>query len=112
MVAGGSVSGLSRRLPNSGTRAFWALALFIAVQVADGVLTAVGIGRFGPTIEGNPLLVHSILTLGSTPALLIAKAVAILAGTLLHIHSYHLVLAFLTVAYVFATVIPWAILLG
>jgi hypothetical protein len=105
-------SGSSRRLPNSNTRAFWALALFVAVQVADGVLTAVGIGRFGPSIEANPLLVHSIVTLGSTPALLMAKAVAILAGTLLHVHSYHLVLALLTVTYVFATLIPWVILLG
>jgi hypothetical protein len=111
-VAGGLRSSLSMRLPNSNTRAFWALALFVAVQIGDGVLTAVGIGRFGPSIEANPLLVHSIVTFGSAPALLTAKAVAIVAGGLLHAHSYHLVLALLTVAYVFATLIPWAILLG
>ncbi len=111
-MAGASPSSFAARLPNSNTRAFWALALFIAVQVADGVLTAVGIGRFGTTIEANPLLVRSMVTLGSAPALLLAKGVAIVAGTLLHVHSYHLVLALLTVAYVFATLIPWAILLG
>jgi hypothetical protein len=111
-VPAGLRSSLSRRLPNSNTRAFWALALFVAVQIADGVLTAVGIGRFGPSIEANPLLVHSMVTFGSAPALLMAKAVAIVAGGLLHAHSYHLVLALLTVAYVFATLIPWAILLG
>jgi hypothetical protein len=111
-VAAVLLSAFSRRLPDTDTRAFLALALFIAVQVGDGVLTAVGIGRFGPSIEANPLLVHSILALGYAPALVLAKGVAIVAGTLLHVHSYHLVLALLTVAYVFATLIPWAILLG
>jgi hypothetical protein len=111
-VPAGSRLGLSATLPNSDTRAYWALALFVAVQIADGVLTAVGIGRFGPTIEANPILVHSIQAFGSGPALLGAKSVAILAGSLLHAHSYHLVLTLLTVAYVFATLIPWAILLG
>lgn len=111
-MAVGFQAGLSRRLPNSNTRAFWALALFIAVQVADGVLTAVGVSRFGLDIEANPLLVRSMLLLGPAPALLGAKSVAILAGGLLHIYSYHLVLALLTVAYVFATLLPWTVLLN
>jgi hypothetical protein len=81
-------------------------------QIADGVLTAVGISRFGPGIEANPILVRSILTFGSFAALCAAKSVAIAAGTLLHAYSYYLVLALLTVAYVFATVLPWTFVLN
>ena len=111
-MLGGAHSILEKKLPNSNTRAFWALALFVSVQIADGVLTQVGIGRFGTAIEANPILVRSILLLGSVPALCAAKSIAIVAGALLHTYSYHLVLAVLTVAYVFATVLPWALLLN
>jgi hypothetical protein len=102
----------SQKLPNSNTRACWALALFIAVQIADGVLTAVGIGRFGPGIEANPILVHTMILFGSSAALCAAKSVAIAAGAVLHVYSYHLMLAILTVAYVFATLLPWTLLLN
>jgi hypothetical protein len=103
---------LSKPLPNSRTNALWAFGLFIAVQVADGILTAVGVARFGLGVEANPLLVHSIQTMGTSAALVAAKTVAIIGGGVLHLYSYHLVLALLTVAYVFATVLPWAMLLG
>ena len=82
---------LAEPLPNSSTRAFWALALFVAVQVADGVLTALGIARFGQGVEANPIIVHSMLAFGSGAALVMAKTVAIAGGTLLYVHSYHLV---------------------
>ena len=103
---------LTKPLPGSQTRAFWALALFAAVQIGDGVLTAVGVARFGSSAEANPLLVHSIHTLGPAPALAAAKLIAITGGGVLHVYSYHLVLALLTVGYVFATLIPWAFLLN
>ncbi|HEY7290408.1 MAG TPA: hypothetical protein VH583_11295 [Vicinamibacterales bacterium] len=103
---------ISERLPNSRTRAIWALGLFVAVQLADGVLTALGIARFGTGVEANPLLVHSMVVAGTGASLVAAKSVAILGGTVLHVYSYHLVLALLTVGYVFATVLPWALILG
>jgi hypothetical protein len=102
----------AKTLPDSKTRAIWALALFAAVQVADGVLTSLGIARFGMGIEGNPLLVRSMIAFGSGSVLLAAKSIAILGGSVLHAYSYHLLLAVLTVGYVFATVLPWALLLG
>jgi len=101
-----------QRLPGSSLPAITALALFVFVQVADGVLTAVGVSRFGPAVEANPLLVHSIQAYGAGSALVAAKAVAILGGGVLHAYSYYLVLAVLTVGYVFATLIPWAFLLA
>jgi len=103
---------VSKPLPNSRTKALWALALFVAVQVADGILTAVGVARFGPGVEANPLLVHSIETFGTGAALIGAKAIAIIGGSVLHAYSYYLVLAVLTVGYVYVTLLPWAMLLG
>jgi hypothetical protein len=103
---------LSKPLPNSRTNALWTLGLFIAVQVADGILTAVGVARFGLGVEANPLLVHSIETVGASTALVAAKSIAIVSGSVLHLYSYHLALVLLTVAYVFATLLPWAMLLG
>jgi hypothetical protein len=103
---------LTKPLPGSRTTALWALALFAAVQVADGVLTAAGVARYGSSAEANPLLVHSIELFGPGTALAGAKAIAIAGGSVLHVYSYHLVLALLTVGYVFATLIPWAFLLG
>ena len=102
----------AKTLPNSKTRAIWALALFAAVQVADGVLTSLGVARFGIAVEANPLLVRSMIAFGSGSVLLAAKSIAILGGSVLHAYSYHLLLAVLTVSYVFATVLPWALLLG
>ena len=99
-------------LPNSRTHACLALALFIAVQLADGVLTSIGVARFGPSVEANPLLVHSMVSYGSWTTLLAAKFVAILGGSVLHVYWYDFVLAALTAGYVFATVLPWSLLLG
>jgi hypothetical protein len=103
---------LRETLPNSRTHAFWILALFAAVQLADGTLTALGISRYGIGVEANPLLVRSMLAFGSGGTLLLAKIVAILGGSVLHKYSYDLVLVLLTVGYVFATVLPWSLLLG
>ena len=108
----GALWHLAKTLPNSKTHAIWTLALFAAVQVADGVLTSLGIARFGMGVEANPLLVRSMVAFGSGSVLLAAKSIAILGGSVLHTYSYHLLLAVLTVGYVFATVLPWALILG
>ena len=99
-------------LASPKTSALCALGLFVLVQVADGVLTSIGIARFGLGIEANPLLVRTMAMFGSGTALIGAKTIAIVGGSVLHAYSYHLVLAALTVAYVFATLLPWAILLA
>jgi hypothetical protein len=99
-------------LPHSRTHACWALALFVAVQLADGILTSIGVAQYGTGVEANPLLVHSMLTYGSWTTLVAAKCVAILGGSVLHVYAYDLVLAGLTAGYVFTTVLPWSLLLG
>jgi len=98
-------------LPGSATRGIAAVALFAAVQVADGVLTVAGVARFGPTVESNPILAQSIDAIGAATTLTIAKTFAVVMGTILHGTRWHLALALLTIFYVFAAVIPWTWLL-
>ena len=98
-------------LPGSATRGISAVALFAAVQLADGILTLVGVARFGPAVETNPILSLCIVALGAGVALSIAKVAAVVLATVLHSTGSHLVLALLTVLYVFAAVLPWMWLL-
>ena len=99
-------------LPGSNCRAYWALLLFVAVQITDGAQTYLGILRFGPGIEANPLLAWCAAVFGVSAALAVGKAVAIVGGTMLHVLSQHLILAALTVACVFGAIVPWAMVLS
>jgi len=99
-------------LPGSKSRAIWALGLFVAVQFADAVQTVIGISRFGPGIEANPLLSFCCTIFGAGTVLVGAKTVAIISGATLHLLSQHLILAALTVACVFGAVVPWALVLN
>ena len=99
-------------LPGSNSRAIWALGLFVAVQFADAIQTVIGISRFGPGIEANPLLSFCCTIFGAGTVLVVAKTVAIIGGATLHVFSQHLILAVLTVACVFGAVVPWALVLS
>lgn len=98
-------------LPGSPTRGIAAVALFTAVQLADGVLTVAGIARFGLAMESNPLLALSISAVGAGTTLSIAKTIAVLLATILHGRRCHLAIALLTIFYVFVAVLPWTSLL-
>jgi hypothetical protein len=89
-----------------------AFALFVAVQIADGVWTATGVAQFGTIIEANPCLLALMNTVGVPCAILAAKVTAIAGGALLHARAQHLPLAILTVVYVFGALLPWAWLLA
>jgi hypothetical protein len=99
-------------LPGTATRGISAVALFAAVQVADGILTLAGVARFGLAVESNPILSLSIMVLGAGAAVSIAKVAAVVLATVLHGTRSHLVLALLTVFYVFVAVLPWTWLLS
>jgi hypothetical protein len=96
------------KLPGSQTRGIATLALFMGVQIADGVWTANGIARFGPGIEANPLLCFLLTTCGIAGALVSVKLIAILSGAFLYARSQILALSLLTVLYVFGAILPWA----
>lgn len=83
------------------------LAVFLLLQVADGLMTYVAVGIFGPQAEGNPLLVTWMSMLGSGPALLGAKILACGCGMILYGYGVHLVLVGLTALYLFGAVMPW-----
>ena len=99
---------VTKRLPNSETRAIWPLGLFAAVQVADAVLTFSGVQRFGVSAEANPLLSFYMATWGVGVTLISAKSIAITLAILLSLRSQDLILAVLTVIYVIGAIWPWA----
>lgn len=86
----------------------WALALFIAIQLADASMTATGVAKFGVAVEGNPLLLFFASALGFGVTVVAAKIFAIACATLLHLRSQYLALAILTLAYVMGAIVPWA----
>jgi hypothetical protein len=83
------------------------LAIFIVMQLADGILTYAAVERFGPAAEGNPILVSWIMLAGVTPALLAAKLVACACGGVLYAAGVHRVLAGLSALYLLFAVAPW-----
>ena len=83
------------------------LAIFILLQLADGVLTYAAVDRFGPTAEGTPLLATWILIVGAMPAVFGAKLLACACGGVLYAAGVHRVLVGLSTLYLFAAVLPW-----
>src|SRR5262249_53067643 len=95
-------------ISGSATRGIAAVALFAAVQAADGILTLAEVGRFGPSADSDPLMALWRMMLGADPTLSIAKIAAVLLGVVLHGVRWHGTLALLTIFYVFVAVLPWA----
>jgi hypothetical protein len=83
------------------------LAVFVVLQVADGLMTYAAVGVFGPQAEGNPLLLVWMGMLGYGPALVGAKALACGCGVILYVFGVNRVLASLTALYLFGAVMPW-----
>ena len=86
--------------------------MFAVIQVADAVLTFVGIARFGPGIEANPVLAFYVVTFGAGVTLMAAKSVALAAAMVLYVRSHHLALSLLTLGYLFGAIVPWAVTLA
>ena len=83
------------------------LAIFLVLQCADGVLTYAAVDIFGPSAEGNPLLVAWIAVAGALPAVFGAKLLACACGAVLYATGVHYILLGLTTLYFFAAVLPW-----
>ena len=98
---------VSGRLPGSETRGIAVVALFVAIQAADLVLTLTGLSRFGASIEANPVLAAAMQMCGAGVALLTAKTVAVALATLLNATRAYMTLALLTMLYVFGALVPW-----
>lgn len=82
-------------------------AVFVVLQVADGLITYGAISIFGSGAEGNPLLKTWIHVAGAGPALFGAKLLACGCGAILYTLGTSRALAGLTVLYVLAAIGPW-----
>lgn len=93
------------------------LGLSLAVlQAMDGILTSVGVSRFGPAIEGNPLLRALIEEYGHTPTLALTKIFAIFVVIALTFMADSIpwvkkAMGALTCVYLFGAVLPWTYIL-
>lgn len=103
---------LTTTLTESQTRAAWALIVFAAIQVADGMLTAAGAAQYGSSIEANPLLLFLFGAVGVSATLVATKLFAILCATMLHLCAKYRALTILTVVYVLTAILPWTLVLA
>ena len=83
------------------------LAVFVVLQLADGLITFQAVSLFGPMAEGNPLLVAWISLVGAGPALVGAKLVACGCAAFLYRAGYLRVIAGLATVYLLVAVGPW-----
>ena len=88
------------------------LAIFIAAQIADGLLTYWGVTTLGIHVEGNGLLAATMHAIGPFPALLSAKLVACVCGLVLYHTASHKPLAIMAGLYIGVAIAPWLLVLG
>lgn len=81
--------------------------MFALVQLADGLLTYLGILAFGVHIEANPLIGWSVAAFGAATALIGAKTLAVVCAMVLHLASRHYIMSALTIAYLLTAIWPW-----
>jgi hypothetical protein len=86
------------------------------LQILDGLLTLMGVSRFGIDIEGNPLLRNLMLQFGSEFILLVTKLFAILVVILLTTLAHKIfwiknALAAVSCVYLFGAILPWTYIL-
>ena len=86
-------------------------AVFIVLQVADGLITYAAVSIFGGAAEGNPLLATWIQMVGAGPALFGAKLLACGCGGILYALDISRALAGLTALYLVAAIGPWLTIL-
>lgn len=92
------------------------LALFTLLQLADLVLTAIGVAQFGTGAEANLLLKALMETVGVLPSLVSAKLFAVGAGYFMFLLADELAFARYalvssTVGLAICAVIPWMVIL-
>lgn len=91
-------------------------AFLSSLQILDGVLTSIGVSRFGVGMEGNPFLRQMMLEFGHIPTLAVLKlfAISIVLGLVLLSRRLTWIpsaLGAVSCVYLFAAVIPWTYIL-
>jgi hypothetical protein len=83
------------------------LAVFIVLQLADGLITFAAVQLFGPAAEGNPLLVTWIALAGPAVTLVMAKGVSCALAVVLYSAGRFKTLGALTVVMLVCAIGPW-----
>ena len=91
-------------------------AVLCALQAADGVLTSLGVRKFGIHVEANPVVRELIVSLGDVTALGLIKLLAIIVICFLVVLSRRVLwirsaMGALSCVYLFGAVVPWIYLL-
>ena len=86
------------------------LAVFVLTQVLDGTLTYWGVTKFGLAVESNAYLLSLMEAIGTAPALIAAKALAVGCGVILFSTTSFRVLAVATGWCLGFAVVPWLVL--
>lgn len=86
------------------------LAVFILTQVLDGTLTYWGVTKFGLAVESNAYLLSLMEAIGTAPALIAAKVLAVACGFILFSTTSFRVLAVATGWCLGFAVVPWLVL--
>ena len=86
------------------------------LQALDGVLTSMGVSRFGTGAEGNPILRFLMEEFGQLPILGIVKTIAIFFVLALSIYARRLAwvrnaMGAISAIYLFTAIIPWTYIL-
>lgn len=105
------IAGLTRRSPHPSRLGDAALVVFLLVQLFDGALTYLGVVTLGREMEGNPLLLWLIGSVGEGPAIAGAKVMAGSFGIALHVVAVHRAVVALTLFYLTTAIIPWIAIL-
>lgn len=90
--------------------------LLCMLQVFDGILTSVGVSRFGTAIEGNPFIRALMEEWGYVTALGFVKVAAILIVVGLTFFARRIpwinnAMGAISCVYIFAAIIPWTYIL-
>ena len=90
--------------------------LLVVLQIADGVLTSIGIAHFGPAIEANIMIRSLVEHFGCLPALIGIKSLAVLIVAALcalapRVKWIGTALKATIATYLLAAILPWGVLL-
>jgi hypothetical protein len=95
------------------SRALIYFAIFlVSLQILDGMLTSIGMARFGIHSEGNPLLKNLMIRFSPDQALVAVKTLAVLMVVTLSVVANRMkwvrdIIGVLSCIYLFAAIIPW-----
>ncbi|MBP9838692.1 MAG: hypothetical protein KBC84_08255 [Proteobacteria bacterium] len=112
----GGEARLAQKKIRLDNQALYSALFLIVLQILDGILTSIGVGRFGYDVEGNPFLKSLMMDFGCVPVLAVMKAVAIGFIIFLMFNSMKMkwiqtAMRAVSYVYIFSAIAPWTYIL-